>query len=296
MDGVPRFEWHPQFITPVPILTLILSCACAANQPLPPQIPDNPLVKISQAADYLLQGQCDRAVGLYNEVLPKIAKEKGIAPNQVAELYYYQGLAYACLKQYADALNSFQRALAVEPLYHPAKNGMAMVYTELDRYADAERIYLDLLKVPDYPQSAVYFNLAKLYIKQGEWTRSVFVARKAVELAPDELGPRLLFAQILEKLGLKQDALAQYRVIVKRWPNNLESLHHLARLYEESGQHCEAKKQYWRILELDPVGPYAEESTMKIQTLPCRAPMQTVPPPAPKKPVQTEKTDGGNRG
>lgn len=157
-----------------------------------------------------------------------------------------------------------------------------MIATEMGQYDEAERIYLSLLKVPDYPQAAVYFNLANLYIKQGEWTRAVFVARKAVELAPDELGPRLLFARILDRMGMKQDALAQYRIIVQKWPQNLEAVHHLARLYEGQQQYCEAKKLFWRILELDPVGEYAEEATVKIQTLPCDKPIQTVPPPKPK--------------
>lgn len=260
---------------------VILSAGCTHRQTLPPQVPNNPLVKMAQASDYLLQGQCERAAQLYHDLIPNVAKEKGISPSQVAELYYYQGLAESCLKSYTDAIQSFQKALAIEPLYHPAKNGLAMVYVEMGKYEDGERIYLDLLKVQDFPQAAVYFNLANLYIKQGEWTRSVFVARKAVELAPDELGPRLLFGQVLEKLGLKQDAMAQYSAIVQRWPNNLEAIHHLARLYEASSQYCDAKKQYWRILELDPVGIYAEESTMKIQTLPCNEPIHTIPPPKP---------------
>ena len=261
----------------------LMGLGCASRTTIPPQIPKDPLFKLSQANDYLQKKQCDRALQLYNEVLPVIEEQEGIAPYQVAEIYHFKGLSLVCLGQYEAALQTFQKALAIEPLYYPAKNAMGITYTEMGRYQDAERIFLELLKVPDFPQAAVYFNLAKLYVDQDQWTRSMFVARKAVELAPDELGPRLLYAQILEHLGLTKEAISQYRTIAKKWPMNLETLYHLARLYENQSQFCEAKRYYLRILEADPVGPYAKEATVKLQTLPCSQPILVVPPKPPEK-------------
>jgi|GEM_PF-1823109 len=262
------------------ILLASLGSSCAGNRStsIPPSVPNDPLAKIAQANEYLTKGQCDRAVNLYREVIPRIESQSGIAPYQVAELYYYLGMAYLCYKDVDGAVIQFQKALALEPLYHPARNALAIAYVEKNLLDDAERIWLELLKVPDYPAAAVYFNLTRLYIRQDKWTKALFTARKAVDLAPDELGPRLLFAQILEHLGMVPDAIGQYRTIVEKWPQNLESVYRLAQLYEKTGELCEAKRLYFRILELDPVGPQADQVATKARTLPCEQPVLVTPP------------------
>lgn len=267
------------------LCSLLWWSACAGNRSssIPPSVPNEPLAKLAQANEYLTKGQCDRAVNLYREVIPRIESQQGVAPYQVAELYYYLGTAYLCYKDIDGAIAQFQKALALEPLYHPARNALAIAYVEKNMLDDAERIWLELLKVPDYPQAAIYFNLTRLYIRQDKWTKALFTARKAVDLAPDELGPRLLFAQILEYLNMIPDAIGQYRTIVEKWPQNLESVYHLAQLYEKTGETCEAKRLYFRILELDPVGPYADQVASKARTLPCDRPVLVTPPKASEK-------------
>ncbi len=277
-----RWPWVGSLLL---IVGLGSACAGGRSSSIPPSVPDEPLAKLAQANEYLTKGQCDRAVNLYREVIPRVESQPGIAPYQVAELYYYLGMAYLCQKDTDAAVTHFQKALALEPLYYPARNALAIAYVEKNLLDDAERIWLELLKVPDYPPAAVYFNLTRLYIRQDKWTKALFTARKAVDLAPDELGPRLLFAQILEHLNMVPDAIGQYRTIVEKWPQNLESVYRLAQLYEKTGELCEAKRLYFRILELDPVGPHADQVAAKAHTLPCDRPVLVTPPkPAEKKP------------
>ncbi len=256
----------------------IWSCSSQRNAVIPPTVPDNPLAKMAQASEYLNRGQCDRAVALYYEVIPEVEKQPGIAPYQVAELYTYLGMGYLCLRQYDMAIQQFQKALALEPLYHPARNGLGVAYTEKGMYQEAERVFIELLKVPDFPPAAVYFNLTKLYVREQRWTKALFTARKAVDLAPDELAPRLLFAQILRQLNMVPDAIAQYRIVVKKWPQNLEALEQLASLYEETRDYCEAKRLYFRILEIDPVGDRGDRAAAKVKSLPCDRPIVITPP------------------
>ncbi|MCS7313727.1 MAG: tetratricopeptide repeat protein, partial [Acidobacteria bacterium] len=115
------------------------ACAGGRSSSIPPSVPNEPLAKLAQANEYLTKGQCDRAVSLYREVIPRIESQQGLAPYQVAELYYYLGTAYLCHKDIEGAIAQFQRALALEPLYHPARNALAIAYMEKNLLDDAER-------------------------------------------------------------------------------------------------------------------------------------------------------------
>ncbi len=282
-------KWMIRFLIVGMLFSISFVTGCARNNDIPPQVPDSPLFKLGEAQNYLRKGQCDKAVGLLTEVIPDIQKRKGIPPSQIAELYYYRGLAYLCQKRYDLALTDMQQALVIEPLYYPAKNGLGIVYTETGEFQKAEKAFMELLNVQDFPRSATYFNLAKLYVQEEQWTKALFVARKAVELAPDELGPRLLFAQILEHHKLYQDARIQYEEILKKWPKNLVAMSRLARTYEKLQMTCKAKYMYYRILETDPVGDLADQATRKLQVLPCSEPLFLVPPPGVKEERKTEK-------
>ena len=88
-----------------------------------------------------------------------------------------------------------------------------------------------------YPSSAqTQADLAKVYIRTGQFREALDCAERAVELAPDTAETHLLVAIILERLDRGAEAEQRYRSVLKANPNNTAALNNLAFLLAESGE------------------------------------------------------------
>ncbi|NEQ30981.1 MAG: tetratricopeptide repeat protein [Leptolyngbya sp. SIO4C5] len=113
-----------------------------------------------------------------------------------AMAWYYRGLALQSLGRLETALDSFERALAVEPEDVMAKAGLCVLATELYPYADevpqVERCSLNLA-VDTYEQAlAVNPDDAALWVEQGlaleqlgDYERALTSYERAIALLPD---------------------------------------------------------------------------------------------------------------
>jgi tetratricopeptide (TPR) repeat protein len=124
------------------------------------------------------------------------------------------------------AADAFEHALKLNPSEARIAQALGAVYLELERYADAARVYRDAL------------------------------ARK--ELAPPaERATRIQLASALRRAGKHDDATDELRGVLRAEPRSAAALAGLGLVYEAKGRHELAELVLRRALEVQPAGPVA---------------------------------------
>jgi tetratricopeptide (TPR) repeat protein len=90
---------------------------------------------------------------------------------------------------------------------------------------------------------------------------------KAIELTPDQPGPRQLLAETFEGAGRADDALKAYDGLLKLTPENLSARLKVAELHRVKGNVSEARTQYQRIIAMNQSSPEATRALEAIEEL-----------------------------
>ncbi len=122
-----------------------------------------------------------------------------LGDREAASRAFAAGLAANRAADYAAAVAEFARALERRPDCTECSYNLAVAYTELERFADAEDAFRQVLRIaPDY--AAAHYGLASIYTRQG---------RAADAAAAREEATRLAVAQLAERRQRLQEELEQ---------------------------------------------------------------------------------------
>ena len=117
-----------------------------------------------------------------------------------------------------------------------------------------------------YPNAASYYNLSMMLFKNRRFKRSAQALEKSVEL--EETPSRLIaLARIYRVTGQYDKQISTLKRAVQVDENNISIIQLLAEAYLHENQELEAKKQFRRILKLDPKNPRARQAIEPIRTL-----------------------------
>ncbi|MBT0586460.1 tetratricopeptide repeat protein [Alteromonas oceanisediminis] len=103
------------------------------------------------------------------------------------------------------------------------------LYQRQQRSDDAAKVaglLFDALK--NNRQAAIVAS--KLYLRSQQWPQAHYYARKAVELAPDDIAARLTYAEALFRNNRVSDSKQQLETVLARDPDNVNAKRYLNRL------------------------------------------------------------------
>lgn len=194
-----------------------------------------------------------------------------------------QANALAMLGDLESAVGGYLQALEIQGNYVPAMASLAKLYTHQGRLNESVSVYRRLTEISDeqeYP-----FQLALLYIQQGEFDaaiqllyklaknagstevwfqigRSEFLAKnhgradsafkKALALNPDDKASRNFLAVNLLALGKTEEALKQYELLLRFFPDDTAILTDTAVVLCSMNRFGEADTLLDRALTLQP--------------------------------------------
>ncbi len=129
--------------------------------------------------EYWREGRYETAValaGYANQIYPDYARA-----------WSYKGMAYKELGQMEEALESLQKAVAIDRLDYPWSHiNIAMLLVDLERYDEALNAALRALEV--LPEDAWgYAMLGRAHFGLGEYEDALIFLKKAATLNPDDL-------------------------------------------------------------------------------------------------------------
>ncbi len=145
---------------------------------------------INQGHDAAWEQDWKRAASFYRQAL----EESPDNPKALTSL----GLALYEQENYADALKHYQRAAELSP----------------DDAVSMGRV-AELLERLDQPDQAVeaYLRSAEIYIRTKDIQKAIEQWSHVIQLRPDHLMARSRLALVYERLGRKQEAVAEYLVV-----------------------------------------------------------------------------------
>ena len=196
---------------------------------------------------YVRQGKFDAALSAIDALEKKQPKQPVAAE--------WRGRVQLARQDFAGARKSFEKALAIDPLYFPAVSKLAGLDLA-EKKPDAAKARLEALLKADAKNVQVLLALAELKEKSGGSADDVAaLLREAVRLNPTVAAPRhLLIDHYLKNKDMKA-ALAAASESVSAKPDSPELLDALGRVQQGSGELNQAITTFNRLAELRPRSP-----------------------------------------
>ncbi len=113
------------------------------------------------------------------------------------------------------------------------------------------------------------------YFEEKKYARTVEYCRRMLESQPHMVSGRIVLARAYYHAGQFDDALEQFKEVLRRDPLHLVALKYIGDLYFQKGEEAAAAAYYRRVMELDPYcecvsSPWPREHTEKTHTLTLR--------------------------
>lgn len=105
------------------------------------------------------------------------------SPDGGAKAMYQMGRYYQGQQRYSLAIDAYKKAVAIEPGYVEAHNGLGVIYARLAKYDEA---IAALIRAQQHAPNAahIYNNLGYAYYLQGQYQQAVVTLKQAVALDP----------------------------------------------------------------------------------------------------------------
>jgi tetratricopeptide (TPR) repeat protein len=160
------------------------------------------------------------------------------------------GLALYGLGQVKEAEEHLRKAMEFDPQWAPAYSQMGRILAETGRIDEAIATYKQAIKLDPMLQEC-HFNIAVLYMRQGDFQSAAVELRKKIAIEADydawsNLGGCMVAMKRLE------DAEKAYMEAIKLAPGNAMGYYNLGVVMASMGRTDEAIRQVRKAIELDP--------------------------------------------
>lgn len=207
--------------------------------------PGNPNVFVGLAAEYSERGADEKAIELAREGVRE-------HPEYV---YTLLSLAETNIRggHFEEGRTWLQRFLAVSPDFLKSETGMASVAGLYGRMGDYDQAFAlcdqILVKEPDL-YTALY-NCGNIHLMAGKYAEAEQLLSRAVQLVPEEAGPKHYLGRTLLQDGRNQEAQPYLRAAVEMDPKVWDYHYWLAESLARSGNISAARAQYQQALQLN---------------------------------------------
>jgi tetratricopeptide (TPR) repeat protein len=225
---------------------------------------------VKEAREAFQQGKDHIAEPLLQQQL-KVNSRNPEVYQMLATIAYNKG-------QFNKAINTFKKALEIDPSYTDASVGLSIILNDLGRYDEAKKVFteakqkLDRIKSTpaswlDDKISSKHEELAELYMQSLRPQEALSHILKALSLSPLKKNDLTLRKfDIMKALGQEEEVLEELCSMVQAEPYFIASRLKLANLYYERNQLAEAVEHWEKILTLDPRNGEALQKLKMAQT------------------------------
>ena len=157
-------------------------------------------------------------------------KRKFTMDHTAASAYINYALCMEVLKNWEEARRTLGIVMRENPDYAPGHYHMGYIYSQMDSMALAKRSYESFIALADTLQSKYpnelynsYKFISVVYLGEKKYPQAEATLRKAVALRPNDSEMHLWLAQTLHSLNKREEAKAQYQLVLKYDPGNKDA-------------------------------------------------------------------------
>ena len=151
-------------------------------------------------------------------------------------------------QNYQAAVESYKRALELEPKNKPAFRGLGAAYLGLQKKDDAIATFNKLLEINPYDEYA-YTGIGYAYTIDHDYDKAVSAFRKQVEINPLDATAQFMLANTLVQLRRFPEALPEMEKTAKLMPRSAEIQASLGQIYLEVKDNDKAMAAYEKAVE-----------------------------------------------
>jgi TonB family protein len=216
--------------------------------------PDDNQANYTLGASYLAEQNYEQALAMYAKVL-----DSKSSFHDLNKVYEEAGRCYAHTQRFAEAIDSFTKALEINPATFQDYCLLGTAYMEAQRLDDAIATFKK--GIAGTTEKACATNgLAQAYLKSGRDDKAESVLREALQNQPQpEL--YLRFAALVASKNKPQEAINAYKRAAFLAPKNTAILKSVSEGLAALGKTDDAETYARKILEVEPANLWALNQT-----------------------------------
>ena len=192
--------------------------------------------------------------GKLEEAIEAYNKALAIKPDY-AEAYNNMGIALQEQGKLEEAIEAYNKALAIKPDYAEAYYNMGIALKEQGKLEEAIEAYNKALAIkPDYAEA--YNNMGNALKEQGKLEEAIEAYNKALAIKPDYAEAYNNMGVALQEQGKLEEAIEAYNKALAIKPDYAEAYNNMGNALREQGKLEEAIEAYNKALVIKP--DYAE--------------------------------------
>lgn len=213
-------------------------------------------------------GEAYLAGGNLIAALRELKKAEQLNPDDhitmfdIGLVYYYRG-------RYDQAVDYLQRAIRLKPGYAPAINSLGNTYSAMGEWDKAIEAYERIIEDAFYgtPHFALS-NMALAYYQKKEFDQAERYFLEALKINPDFINALAGLGVLFIEQGRYTEAVSRLERAVRKEPKVAQLHFHLGRAYRGAGNNARAKAEFARAAELEPDSPLATEAQKELRDTP----------------------------
>jgi tetratricopeptide (TPR) repeat protein len=210
---------------------------------------------LAQGREHYDAGEYDRA----EHFLVQITQE----PGSFADVHHMLGVIWHAQGRFAEAEESFERALSINPGYTEAALNLSVTYNDRGKYHKAREIYGTVIqRSGDQPRQLdpyargklanMHASLGEAYAGLGMYNEAVRELNKALELCPTFIDLRTKLGNVYRDMGEPEAALVEYEQVKAEKPDFLPARMALGLVLYGLGRRAEAIAEWEAVLATHP--------------------------------------------
>ena len=196
-------------------------------------VPSSPTLLNNLGLVYMERKEFPRAV----EYFKKSASSEPSFPDPHLNL----GVAYQQMGMKNEAEVQYRTAMSLAPLNLHIHNRLGSLLRDEGRTAEAEKQFTTSASIA--PNVVAYDALGEIGIERKDYRKAEDMFARSVSLNPGDAGARAHLAELYLATGRKDQAVEQYRAILKSDPQNAAAAAALLKLQKPPGPETHATKQ-----------------------------------------------------
>ncbi|KAJ2137918.1 TOM (translocase of outer membrane) complex component [Coemansia sp. RSA 678] len=221
----------------------------------------------NEALSFTALQEYSQAIDSVEKAVAAVEKTDGSGVQRVADIYSLRGMFNFLKSNLDQALEDLNKALVVEPNHVRSYLRKANLFTEKK---DLEEVLslLDQAHKADSENAETFFQQGQVHFLKQEFEAASNDYKRAAELDPDFVYPRIQLGVVQFKVGKIEEAMATFDEAMKKFPTRSDLYNYYGEVLAEQGGYDSAIGAFEKAIELDSTNPlpYVNQAISLFQT------------------------------